>query len=369
MRSWLAKVDKHLIAALITGMMVRQLPHLLWGLGGCLRDECAYISLSKRIIAGEGFDPWEGWLWAPGQPFLMAAVGFLFGDPEGTKILQVYLGALLIPAIYWVTLQLGDRKAARIAAWMAVFHPSLVYFSGRLWSEALYATLLMTAVGTLLWARRGAWQRALLTGFLVGVCVLFRGVATYMAPIFVVAALWPEEGVSLELLQAGVRERWKHGLALFAAVVLTVAPWSVWISTRFDGLIVSDATVGQMMWLGNGEHPPMTFDVANGMNMVPTMEKWTANTREHCDVAMQPPAWNRCEVNHAKAWIREHPREFVERIPLRVAQLVNPNSFLTRHIRWSKWTPMPFWLKELLCVFTALTTYVVLAGGTVASTT
>ena len=35
-----------------------------------------------------------------------------------------------------------------------------------------------------------ALQHAALTGLLVGVCVLFRGVATYMLPIFCVALIW-----------------------------------------------------------------------------------------------------------------------------------------------------------------------------------
>ena len=93
------------------------------------------------------------------------------------------------------------------------------------------------------------------TGILLGGCVLFRGVATYMLPIFMGALLWGR------LRQ---RAAWKQAAILCVATMLTVAPYSFYASSKFGTFMVSDRTLGQMMWLGNNDFKPVTFDWGNG---------------------------------------------------------------------------------------------------------
>ena len=87
------------------------------------------------------------------------------------------------------------------------------YFLQSLWSECLYGGLLLSGVWLFDKAREAdrttqkALQHAALTGLLVGVCVLFRGVATYMLPIFCVALIW---------------RRWRLRLAWTQCVVLVL---------------------------------------------------------------------------------------------------------------------------------------------------
>jgi len=64
-------------------------------------------------------------------------------------------------------------------------------------------------------------------------------------------------------------------------------------------------------------------------------------------------------------WIRNHPDEFLRRVPLRVAQLVNPHSFFTRSLRWGKYQGLPWWLKEGLVGWTAGWSFLVMVGGTI----
>ncbi len=322
--------------------------------------------LAKGILAGEGMTAPKGWLWAPAYPYLLALFKWAFdGALMGTVTwLQVLAGAVGV----WISHALGARlagpRAALVAAWLYALHPTLVFYAGRMWSESIYSPLLLGAVLSLLWAREGLAERGLLPGALVGVCVLLRGVATYMGPIFMVAAVWPAPG---ESLLDGIRRRGAHAFLVLFAMLLVTAPYSIHASHRHHGFIISDATLGQMMYLGNNDFPPMTFDLGNGSVRNHVRDAWFETGRPHCNEDLPITAKDACEVARGKAWIRANPGEFLARIPLRTAQLVNPHTFLTRHLRWGRWYRLPFVVKEGLCLWVVLWSYVVLVGGSVAA--
>src|SRR5262245_31806643 len=114
--------------------------------------------------------------------------------------------------------------------------------------------------------------------------------------------------------------------------------------------MVTDATVGHVLVLGNNDYPPLTFDFGNGMLTEPLYARWRATGRRFCERDVPPVQSSACEVDAAVEWIREHPSTFVARIPLRLAQMLNPNSFLTRHLRWGYWPGTPWWAKETIAV-------------------
>jgi hypothetical protein len=121
--------------------------------------------------------------------------------------------------------------------------------------------------------------------------------------------------------------------------------------------------VGHVLFLGNNDFPPLTFDYGNGMLTEPLYAKYLATGRRPCRRDVAPVISSACEVRETIGWIGEHPDKFVGRIPLRVAQLLNPNSFLTRHVRWGYWPGFPWWGKELLSVWiVALSAALSLAG-------
>ena len=67
-----------------------------------------------------------------------------------------------------------------------------------------------------------------------------RGVATYMTPIFALAAILPAAGVAW---QVGFKRRWQHGLAFLIGAFVVVAPYTIQASHKQGGFIVSDATL------------------------------------------------------------------------------------------------------------------------------
>lgn len=348
--------DHVLLWAIAVGFVLRVLPMLIWIDKPCVRDECTYEEIARSIMAGHGMIGTNGWLWAPAYPTLMALHGLVFGYPGAIQVSQLAVSLVSIGMLY----ELADGEfgvpAARIAAWTYALSPTLVFYTGSVWSEILYSGLLLAALLALRWARGGGEDRGWAPGVLAGLCVLFRGVATYMLPIFAIALLWG---------RWRDKAAWAGAAGCMLAAALTVAPYSVYASYKFDGFVVSDRTLGQMMWLGNNDFAPMTFDWGNGTLSKRAYDKVTKQGRKHCTHGKDPIRQDACEVAQGKAWIQAHPAEFVARMPERAAQLLAPHSFLTRHLRWGRWRGLPDAVDEALIGLVVAFSFVTLVGGTI----
>ncbi|MCB9765867.1 MAG: glycosyltransferase family 39 protein [Alphaproteobacteria bacterium] len=342
--------------ALLAGLWLRAATLARWPQTPCIRDECTYVNLAERIVDGEGMTAASGgWLWAPGYPAVMAAHDVLLGQPEAIKGSQVALSVVTMLLAYTLARDIGGRGAARWAVWLYALSPTFVFFTVSMWSEWLYLTLLLGSLLALGWARRGGLLRGALPGALVGLCVLLRGVATYMLPIFGVGLLWG---------------RWRSGrawgsvVALALGAALVVGPYATRTSARYEGRVISDRTLGQMMWLGNNDFPPMTFDWGNGTLTQQDYTRALIQGRPHCPFQGDPTVWDDCEVRKGVRWIQEHPDAFVQRIPLRLAQLFNPHSFLTRHLKWGRWKELNEAMGRGLILATVGWSLTAILGGT-----
>jgi hypothetical protein len=361
-QAWWRALDPGLRAAIIAGLLMRVALLALFP-SGCTRDECTYIGLAESIVSGGGYrDSAVGWVWAPLYPHLLALCDVLLIDPHAMKGVQTALW----PVMAWVMFALGVRldgaRAGRVAAWLMAVHPTQAYFSGTLWSESLYTLLLMGTVLGVLRARDHGPTSAAWPGALLGLGILSRGVATYVGPLLWVGLLWPGGASS----GASAWRRARHVVVFALATAVVVAPYSLWASARFGGFMISDATMGQMMWLGNNDFEPVTFDYGNGLLTARVYDAHTSKGRAHCSDALPPAQWNACETANGVAWIKENPEAFVRRMPLRVAQLVNPHTFVTRQVRWGKWDLLPWALREAVVLWVAAWSFFVMIGGTIA---
>ncbi len=356
-------------AAFGAGLILRLLPMLIWGWDGadCTRDECIYKIAARPILEGGGLGlaP-KGWLPAPGFPYLMAASKLFLGAFEAVKWVHLALFLPTLAVMAGLGARVGGQVGMRFMAVAFALHPTFIFFTGTMWTETVYTSLLTSSVLGALWAREGSARRAWAPGVALGVCVLFRGVATYLAPLFVVALLAPEDlRQRIGAWREEARKRAQHGAVFLAALVLVVAPYSLSASLRWGGPVVSDATLGHVIALGNDDYPPVTFDYGIGQLTGRLYARTLAKGRRDCPAAQGPIAADRCEVGRATAWIMDHPVEFVQRIPMRLAQLFNPHSFLTRHVRWGYWPGLPWELKELIVIYQVAVTWLVVLGGTI----
>ena len=366
--------DRSLATALVVGFVIRLVPVLVWiYTWGCLRDECTYLGLARKIGSGQGMVGSAGWLWAPGYPMVVAFHTWLTGLGATTKVTQAIFAAICTVLMYRLTCRIwedrGPKESRRIgltAAWFYTLSPHMAFFAMSLWSEVIYGTILLILLMTLDKARtavesgvfRSGWTKyALWVGFLAGICVLFRGVATYMVPIFGFTLLWRRWGSALA---------WKQVALMALAASFTVAPYSIYISKKMDATVISDRTLGQMMWLGNNTYDPITFDYGNGQLSQRAFKRHIEEGRKHCAGRKETIKRDTCETQNGKDWILNNPKEFFSRMPLRVAQLMNPHSLMTRHLRWGKWRGLPQWFDEFLILAQALSSMLVLIGGSLA---
>lgn len=362
--------DPAVIASLVVGLVLRALPMLLWGWAGddCTRDECIFKIAARPILAGDGLGVAPaGWLPAPGYPYLLAACHALFGNFESVKWVQWVLSVPTALLLASTAGRVGGRRAARIMAWMVAVHPTLVFYTGTMWTESIYTLLLAGVVEAVLWSREGGPRRALVAGLLMGLCVLNRGVATWIAPLLAVGMVAPDAWFDPRAWWANVAQGRQHLLAFVAATALMVLPYSVAASARWGGPVISDATLGHVLSLGNDDFPPVTFDYGIGQLTSRLYTRTLSDGRRDCPTAAGPLPYDRCEVSRAVGWIRSHPGEFVSRVPTRLAQLFNPHSFLTRHVLWNYWPGFPWELKQLLVVYQVLSTWVICGFGTLAA--
>jgi len=349
--------ERFLRFTVLAAIALRAAPLVVWGELPCIRDECTYIQIADRFLAGQGMTDSAGWLWAPGYSAWLAVLKALTGSFDGVRISQIGLAAVNTVLVFLLARRLTDERAARLAALMYALSPSLAFFAISLWSETIYTTFLLAAVLALDHEREQpslGWAAAV--GACVGVCILFRGIATYMIPCFALGLLWGR-------WRSG--SAWGRGLALSLAAAAVVAPYSAYISAKYDAFILSDRTLGQMMWLGNNTFEPLTFDYGYGQETLRAIRRYVKTGRPACAPQSEPIRRDQCQTQAGIAWIRANPGAFVRRVPLRLAQTLAPHSFLTRHLRWGRWQPMPPTVREALVVLGAASSVVALLVGAV----
>lgn len=372
--------DRWLWGVIALGLALRVVPMVLWPQFECIRDECIYRAMADGIRAGDGLTVSnKGWLPSPGYPYLLAFCKTVFGSYFSIKVLQIILSVFTTYFIYGLGYRVGAdptkpnvlaarTRMARITALLFALHPTLAWFTNTQWIETVYIFFILGSMLFLMAARTGKPATALLSGLFLGGAMLFKGVATYMPPFFLLAAVFPWDAPwSTGAWVRALKLRSGHLAAFLCGILLTVGPYSIYASKRYGGFLVVDATVGHVLFLGNNDFPPLTFDYGNGMLTQPLFGKYLRAGRRPCNREISPVKSSSCEVDAVVDWAKANPGRFVERIPVRLAQMFNPNSFLTRHIRWGYWTGLPWWAKEGLSISIVISSILVTWVGTVAA--
>jgi hypothetical protein len=267
------------------------------------------------------------------------------------KYTQVLVSSIVGFLLYGMS---KDEKKGLWTVGLYMLSPVQIFFAQSLWSETIYGFILVLCVWLFHKRATSIWM-----GLLLSCGILLRGVSLYLLPIFG-WFLW---------------RRKQSLILLLMTVFICVGPYSLYASRKFERLIISDRTLGQMMWLGNNDFSPMTFDWGTG-----AISNFSFERSKKKDVYGCPPRpkkksteirnrWSMerqdCLVQKGQAWILDHPKEFLERIPIRLAQLSNPHSFLTRHIRTGGWRGLSEWTDEFLVLWGAGISMLVLWFGSI----
>lgn len=189
----------------------------------------ARLWLILRFPNNFAFDAWQRWAgrehilvqdWLPGLQVIIAVVAELGGGVRVTRIVLAAIAALGVGAGTAAAGSIGGRSAAWLFAGLATFGPTLVW-SGLLYQEGLYTTVLLTGLALALRAGTGLspvrqagrpWGLLLLADLVFGALPLVRyegwvvvfGYLAWRHDASALRALWGE-ALWVGLKFAGVR--------------------------------------------------------------------------------------------------------------------------------------------------------------------
>ncbi|MER3429564.1 MAG: hypothetical protein C4324_00720 [Blastocatellia bacterium] len=215
-------------------------------------DSGDYIAAAKSLLQ-EGAYPVQGTLpffRAPLYPMLLAAVWAISpGSVLAVKIVQAAFHMLTALAVFLTGKTLFGRRAVGFAGGMlAAFNPLMLYFVAAIQTEALHTMLVSVGIYfgiARVFARDGeSFIDAIVAGIAFGLAALCRpsafGIGFLIAFLIFGNAVWRKRNLALPL-------------AMAAAIVLVVLPWTIRNYARFGDVILVNDAGGYALWVGN--HP------------------------------------------------------------------------------------------------------------------
>jgi 4-amino-4-deoxy-L-arabinose transferase-like glycosyltransferase len=207
-------------------------------------DTLFYHNAARSLAEGQGYTAVGGGptaQWPPGFSFVLSLVYRVTGpNQHWGEVLNAFIGALTVPALYALALRTFGRREARWAAAGLALLPGHVLWADVLVAETLYSFLLVAFFLLAALLPRAWWAVAAL-GVAVGLAMLTRGEALLLIPA-VIAIWWPQlERRRLLAFSAG----------LVAVVLLTLAPWTIRNAIEMDSFVPLSTNSSTTLWSGH----------------------------------------------------------------------------------------------------------------------
>ena len=235
---------------------------------------------------------------APGYPFFLAGIYFLFGLDQRfahARLIQAFLGAALAPLTAFLALRLGTtRRAAYAAGAILAFYPVLWMYPIGLASENTFLLLvLLGLLASLAAARTARPSAALGAGLAFGAATLTRGALALFLPF---VALW--------LWRSAPRNGLRQAALLTAAASALLLPWVIRNSLVLGRLSFVENSAGYNLFVGYHPQGNGNFDVR--VSVIPLR-------------ILDDGERDRWTMEQALGFIRNDPWRAVRLIPLRFA--------------------------------------------------
>jgi 4-amino-4-deoxy-L-arabinose transferase-like glycosyltransferase len=160
---------------------------------------------------------------APLLPWLVSLIYRFTGHVYfAALLLQCFIASFIPVLVRQLGHSMFGATTGRVAGWLAVVHPLLVFFSGYLLTESLFCVTVLAALITSVgWLKAPRSARAFGAGLLWGLACLTRPTAM---PLPVVVALWAWTPLGFTV-RPDVRVR--QILMLGLGLALAIAPWTI----------------------------------------------------------------------------------------------------------------------------------------------
>jgi hypothetical protein len=239
---------------------------------------------------------------APGYPAVLGLIFYLFGSYSFTSAavlmaLQTMFAVLTVAAIMYVARRLFGTPACYLAGTFWAVSPPLLWLPAVPWETSLSALILIGMIAVALnQASRGLWA-------LMGV---YCGLAMLVNPALTLALFAILGWAALQYSHRNSSEFWTCLLILFAVF----AWWPLRNARVLHALIPLRSNFGYEVWQGNHAGASGLFNAA----LEPLQSK-----KEYSDYAREGEVeYMRNKSMLAKAYIREHPAEFLRLSTMRV---------------------------------------------------
>jgi 4-amino-4-deoxy-L-arabinose transferase-like glycosyltransferase len=223
-----------------------------------------YENIADNILSGKGFvlDDYLGVPYKSLQPlyaFLCAGVYSVTSHSYFAILLvQIILSLCLVAVIFQIARFLFGDNVAVLSALFTAFHPGFVYYDVfNLMPASIDSLMIATTTWLLMRCReRPTAFNVSIVGCSIGLGALSRGIIGAMLP-FVSAYFL----IFTKLL---LKDKVKFIVILWAAVFITIAPWSIRNYIVHKEFILISSSSGEALYRGNNPYAPGTSLTADG---------------------------------------------------------------------------------------------------------
>lgn len=271
---------------------------------------------AERIAAGLGYSEdviingqsvWKPWTHYPvGYSALLAIFYRLFGSSIAVApLVNAVVGTLLVLVVHRLARYALNQNRARIAGALCALHPGLIAYCAVVMTEPTAALFVMSAGWTAL-ALRHHWTGWLLSGVLIGVGALVRPVSLLALPALL-----------LVHQPSWLRNLGRTALAGIMAL-LVIAPWTARNCQRMDGCALISTNGGWNLAIGA---------------FTETGRFRSLRADDGCPVVTGQVQQDRCWAQVGMQTIARDPRRWVAKVPKKLAQTYDHESFPIEYLR------------------------------------
>ena len=235
-----------LAAIFIIALAVRLVYVLTLSTSEISPDGGDWIHIATGILNGLGYgDNWR----APVYSYFLSGIFFFkAGSILLVRVMQSVLSSLTCVVLYYIAKKVFDRRVGLLAALISAFYPYFIYNAGDVLRETLFTFLISLSILVFIMdAEQGSIPLKIYTGILFGLSVLCKST---VLPFYLLAFVWY---VISRPAQTNTVNRLKGALVVFAAMALTIAPWTVRNYFHYHHFVLVETRGPEHLWQANNK--------------------------------------------------------------------------------------------------------------------
>lgn len=338
--------------ALLTalGVGLRLLLLVLSGEPELQSDEANYVYLALMWNRFDVYFDQHRFLWPPAYTWYLGAAFDAFGDRGlfAARVGQTLASASIGLSTMLFAYRLFGMRAARVAGLIWIVYLPLAVFSHLLWNETLFLAVFLPALYQVLRVTGDAPRvrvdlRLLVAGFLFAASLLVKEAPTYLVPVL---------ALTLACSAGGIGEGLRRASLLLLAIAVVLVPWGLRNQEVYGRFVFAGASLGENVYNGlNAAYRNFDLIPLDTERLRRGEEPITDEVREWFVAVDEEGQWDRAEeiphviersdehVARGLAFARERPGWLFRSRVKKLADLVTPMSFYTRHLALGHYDP------------------------------